>query len=291
MARWLLFAVLLLPSLVFAAWEDFEGISSWKVQATEDQRGCGGGSKTATHVFTIVHKKKTAQVADPVHGSVSGIFEGDVLYIPSRTIPDGAGSSKLSGFDAVFTCTTLHAKYRWDYRDKQMSCSGTTEWKGTQLGGKGCPGAPPPQQKDMITQIAERRSEEGKYEAILAKDPKNFWANWDMAELKKKQGNYKDYFTYLNKATSNDEVFAKTRTQLKDEAVRQLGLSEYPTPTSVPILRAAQDDLAGGGVVYNVNFPQPGEENKQKWYTMLWAAYVPDSSKILKDLAGIKEEP
>ena len=291
MKHWMfsLWVILFLIPSVFASWETHEGVTSWKVQVTDDLRACGESAKTKVYTFSITHNQKVARIADPVHGMASGTFEGDVLHVVSRTIPDGSGSSKLSAFDVIFTCTAIQAKYRWDYKDSQMSCSGTTEWRGTRYDGTACPGTITPQ-PDLAKEITEIRSEEDKLKAALAKDPKNFWANWDMAELKKNRGDYKEYFNYLNRATGNEQVFAETRQQLKDEARKQLGLSDYPSPTAVPLLRAVHDEVAQGGIVYNVEFPAPGETYTQRLKTMLWAAITPDSTKILKEIAGIKEE-
>ena len=204
-----LWVILFLIPSVFASWETHEGVTSWKVQVTDDLRACGESAKTKVYTFSITHNQKVARIADPVHGMASGTFEGDVLHVVSRTIPDGSGSSKLSAFDVIFTCTAIQAKYRWDYKDSQMSCSGTTEWRGTRSDGTACPGTITPQ-PDLAKEITEIRSEEDKLKAALAKDPKNFWANWDMAELKKNPA--KDVVL-----KSGDLVIVPEKNSLKDK--------------------------------------------------------------------------
>ena len=79
-----------------------------------------------------------------------------------------------------------------------------------------------------------------------------------MAELKKKQGNYNEYFSYFNKAASNENIFQDTREKLKKEEARRLRLSEFPTADKSPILRIEQGELDNWWrtPIYNVNVPK-----------------------------------
>lgn len=281
----------LVSQIAIASWDEFDGVTRWRVQVTEDESGCGGGQKTSEHMVPIVHHKQVAEIGDWGHGPASGTFRGSTLTLPTRTIPDGSGRSKLYDAELQFTpdCSIFNGAYRWDYADSQMRCSGATSLRGSRIDAKGCPQAQPPseealqarRQTALSDEIVERRSQENQYKDALSKNPKDFWANWDMAELKKKQGNYKDYFNYLNRAMDNEKVFAKTRAQLKDEARTQLGLAEYPNPASVPLLRDAEKELSNGGMVYDVKFPKPGPF-LERWQVMLWSAWVPDSSTIIQ---------
>ncbi|MBI4448622.1 hypothetical protein HY641_01155 [Candidatus Woesearchaeota archaeon] len=264
-----------------ASWEDHTGTTQWKVDITE--RGCGT-DETESYLFVINHKGPRAEIADPVHGRTTGTFEGDILKIPSRILPDGVGSSRLSPITVPFTCTIFTTEYRWDYKDQHVSCSGTTEWRGHRIDQGGCPQQPTTTQR---VDIKEHLTREDKARAILAKNPKDFWANWDMAHANKQRGDYKEYLTYLNKATSNEYIYPETRAKVQQEALKQLGLPQPPPPGTVPFLRVVTDEADAGGVIYNLNVPKPTPQHKQRWRTMLWAALTPKSDKILKDLAGL----
>jgi hypothetical protein len=94
---------------------------------------------------------------------------------------------------------------------------------------------------------------EAKYNAILDRDPKNFWANWDMAELKKAQGNYQEYFSYTNKALSNRDISRDTQQQVKKTVAGGLGLSEFPTTDNSYFIRRMSTDAAAIQSVYGID--------------------------------------
>jgi len=94
---------------------------------------------------------------------------------------------------------------------------------------------------------------EAKYTAILDKDPKNFWANWDMAELKKAQGNYQEYFSYTSKALSNRDISRDTQQQVKKTVAGGLGLSEFPTTDNSYFIRRMSTDAAAIQSVYGID--------------------------------------
>jgi hypothetical protein len=94
---------------------------------------------------------------------------------------------------------------------------------------------------------------EAKYTAILDRDPKNFWANWDLAELKKAQGNYQEYFSYTNKALSNKDISRDTQQQVKKTVAGGLGLSEFPTTDNSYFIRRMSTDAAAIQSVYGID--------------------------------------
>ncbi len=280
---------LLVSTVVSASFQSYSGVTRWKVDVVDDETGCGDSVNRDTRTVSIKHNYQVVSVSDLGHGPSSGTISRDVLSFPSRVISDGAGSSKLSAGEVIFSadCSSFSGGYTWNYKDSQMSCSGNTQMRGTRLDAVGCPGSGTP--NDIMTQISKIRDTEKKIQEVLSRDSKDFWANWDMAEARKREGDYKEYFTYLNKAIQNDNIFADTKKKLKDEAQRQLGLSSYPTAESVPILRTVQDEVKDGMVLYNVNFAKPKENNLARLRTMVWASLVPDSRGKLYELAGIKE--
>jgi len=73
---------------------------------------------------------------------------------------------------------------------------------------------------------------EGKYQAILDKDPANFYANMDMAELRKSQGRLDDYIRYVNAALSNTKVAESTAEAIRQDIMAKNNLQEWPTPAN-----------------------------------------------------------
>ncbi|VVB65554.1 Uncharacterised protein [Candidatus Gugararchaeum adminiculabundum] len=108
---------------------------------------------------------------------------------------------------------------------------------------------------------------EAKYKAILEKDPANFWANWDMAELKKTQGNYNDYITYFDSAASNKNVISDAGPVLKQKVAEDLGLSHFPTPESSPMMQRVRDEAKTrqNGQIYNVDVPSKAKADDEVW--------------------------
>ncbi len=293
-----LVALLLLPYLAAAfMWDEFEGTSQWRVTVTDDESGCGGGPETETLAVVIKHSLESADIGDLGHGAVRGAFSGNTLTIPGRTIPDAAGMSKLSTAVVSFTpdCMGFSSVYRWDYTDPYMMCSGTTTLRGARLDGTGCPA--PARPRITIAGVRadpDAASKESAYREILAKDPANFWANWDMAELKKKQGQYEQYFRYFDKAVGNENVMQQTRERLQETAAEKLGLPEYPSPGTSPLLRSAKDDIDGwgGGFIHNIEVPAKEAADKKKWYWKVVDLLVPESHIVINEIVGVPaEEP
>lgn len=103
---------------------------------------------------------------------------------------------------------------------------------------------------DLLRPQAEKLSEqqkavEAKYKAILDKDPANFWANWDMAQLKKAEGENRDYLKYIDSATSGSNIFEATREKVKAQALKDAGLTAEPSPAFSPALKHLSNELSG----------------------------------------------
>jgi len=293
--------VLILPLAVAAAtpawtFEQYTGVTQWFVTVTEDDRGCQGGIITNHVNIDITHNGQIADVGDWGHGAPRGTFEGNTLHILSRTVRDGSGSSTLSAFDLTFPpdCSSFTGTYRWDYSDAYQSCSGSTSLTGMRADDPGCPGAPQTSVAEMEQQIADARAEqeasrkESIYAEVLANDSTNFWANWDMAQLKKQQGDYGAFFRYFNGAVSNDNVFQDVRTKLRNEEAQKLHISTWPTANTCPLLRVETGEMNqwNGGLYYDVNIGADQAADKPRWYLKYWTLRVPNASEIVSRLVG-----
>ncbi len=283
------------PSWTF---DKYVGTTQWQVDLTEDETGCGATElKYESYGVTIQHNLQIADVSSWGHGGARGSFSGNVLSIPGRTIPDGAGESKLYAVDLAFTpdCLGFQGSYRWDYKDSNMQCSGTTTLKGKRSGSIECPGVQETQEqaRDIILKAREEFDtiqKEKMYQQILDKDPTNFWANWDLAELKKKQGNYNDFFKHFDKAVSNEKIFQDTREKLKEEAANRLRLSELPTKGKSPILRIETGELDNWDGKFLNKITVPKEPTKAKWYFKIWNLFKPNSYKLVNDAIGLPQD-
>ncbi|HLC47421.1 MAG TPA: hypothetical protein VJI75_06890 [Candidatus Nanoarchaeia archaeon] len=290
----LIFCFLLTQTIATVwSWENHVGVSQWSVKVIEDETGCGGSSKTESVAVTITHNREIADISDFAHGKMRGTFTGNTLSVPGRTIRDGSGNSRLAPFDMAFAqdCQSFSGEYSWDYSDSYSECSGSTKLRGTRLGSAYCPGTEEQQLSEIAAARAASADKEDRYKDILAKDPKNFWANWDMAELKKRQGKYDEYLDYVDKATSNEDIFQDTRAKLKKEAANRLHISDFPTKTSSPILRIEMDELNNwnGGFINKVNVPKEEASDKEKWYMKYWTIRIPESYEIINKIVGLPE--
>ncbi len=130
---------------------------------------------------------------------------------------------------------------------------------------------------------------EANYRNILNKDPDNFWANWDLAELEKSRGNHKAYFDYFDRAVTNERMESVSK-QLKKKAAEDLGLLEFPTIQGSPMVRKLSDDMAGrqGVSMYTVNVDVPKEPSKwEKFKMKVWTAIAPDTYNTINELVGV----
>ncbi len=289
--------LLLQVAVVHAAfvYENHVGTTQWKVEVKVDETGCGGGVETEDVPVTIKHDNTLADVGDFGHGPVRGTFNGNVLTIPGRTIPDGSGESQLYEAKIQFTsdCLGFSGSYRWNYEDSYQECSGTTSLRGTRNDGKECPAqAGVLSQREQIEAARKELddvSKEREYQEILDKDPQNFWANWDMAELRKKQGKAGESLKYVDAATSNKNILASTRAKLKQEELKRLNLATVPTPFTSPLLRESigEADRWAGGFQYDVSVPKDAAADKNKWRFLIWTINAPDSGNLVNRAMGL----
>jgi hypothetical protein len=130
------------------------------------------------------------------------------------------------------------------------------------------------QRDDEKNQVRALESKlENEYGAVIARDPNNFYANWDMAMLRKSQGNWDDYFRYMNTALSNKDVALGTKAEIENTIASSLGLPEFPTPQKSMLIHRMSDE---GSTVQSVN----GADTRQKtvdhtqWAQELYALYA-----------------
>jgi hypothetical protein len=96
------------------------------------------------------------------------------------------------------------------------------------------------QVKQANTQIADAREQlktlgpkvEDEYAAIFVKDPNNFDANWDMAQLKKGEGQIPAMVKYVNAALSDEKTAESKRNDLRQYVASQMKEADVPTPDS-----------------------------------------------------------
>jgi hypothetical protein len=283
--------ILLLASSVHAlfSWSTYQGTSEWDVQVSDDEGGCGGSVHTKIVEMTITHTMMIATMGDYEHGPLKGSFVGNVLTIPEKTVDDQGGKSTLYEHKVTFTpdCLGFTSEYDWRYVDKYQDCRGTTTLTGKKAGAQACPELPK-SMREMIddARAAEANQREQKFLDILANDPTNFWANWDMAALKKQQGDYKAYLDYTARAAGNSKIDEATATTLKDTAAKSVHLSSFPTADKSPILRIEGDELKNwnSGMLYNVRYTK---ETAPKFDVLKWIfrdMHVPSLHNAVDDL-------
>ncbi len=142
--------------------------------------------------------------------------------------------------------------------------------------------------KSKNEQLGKLQSKvEEEYQGILKKYPDNFLANMDVAELRKDQGDYKGYFDYFDKAAGNENVFEKTRQEIKRKAADDLGLFEFPTPQKSNTVRKLMYETNPwqGGMIYDVNVPENEAEGKS-WSDKLKGVFFPDYDEVLRENGG-----
>jgi hypothetical protein len=128
---------------------------------------------------------------------------------------------------------------------------------------------------------------EARYKAILDKDPNNFWANWDMAELRKKQGKYDEFFAYVDTAASNKNQFEGTKNvELETNIAHDLGLSKFPTVDNSRVVKTISDETGRwtGGMIYNVNVPA---KDKGTIDTLLYTVLSERAYNFVNRVAGL----
>jgi len=96
---------------------------------------------------------------------------------------------------------------------------------------------------DTATINAKEATIEGQYQAILDKDPANFYANMDMAELKKSQGKLDDYIRYVDAALANTKVAQSTADAIRNDIMAKNNLGEWPTPSNSYVIAMLGPDV------------------------------------------------
>ncbi|MGB7788243.1 hypothetical protein [Methanoregula sp.] len=128
---------------------------------------------------------------------------------------------------------------------------------------------------------------ENEYAAVLARDPGNFWANWDMALLKKSQGNWDEYSIDMNTALSNKDIAQSTKEEIENNVAGSLGLSEFPTPQNSMVIHRMSNE---GSTVQSVNGAniQQGTVDTTLWPQELYTLYA--NAKTVANY-GLKDLP
>jgi hypothetical protein len=250
----LIIAILLASSVSAFTWDSYTGTSEWNAKAYDDEKQCGGGTKTKDFFFTISHQKISASLSDFGHGATTGAFKRNTLTIPGTTIDDEGGKSDIYEAKIVFSddCKTFQGSYEWYYYSKYQTCFGTTTVKGTRVNNQGCPA------ETSTNTMLNEKDKEASLREILAKDPTNFWANYDMAELKKQQKNYPEYLRSLDKALENKNLNDRARQALRESAKKRLGLTTYPTKDTSLLLGSIidQTNRFQGGWMFELKAPE-----------------------------------
>ncbi len=336
-------------------WENYKGVSQWRVQVTDDETACGADAPFyETYSITMRHNMQSASADDFGHGPISGTFSGNNLRVEAKSFPDSGGTAYIPAVSIAFSpdCMSFDGSYVWNWDGPNgQQCSGPTRFHATRTDAQTCPGQlptttvqPPPvvqptteQLRAEITsaradldsvkslrkeakklqeqltdssywggnsekyedmradlkskneQLAKLQSKvDAEYQRILKDDPDNFWANWDMAELRKSQDNYMGYFDYFDRAAGNEKIFEKTRQALKNKAADDLGLIEFPTPDRSAMVRKLKNEGNAwqGGMIYNVNVPKDAATGKS-WSDKLKAVFFPEFDEVIEDNGGL----
>jgi len=122
-------------------WDRYTGTSHWSVDVTVDEGGCGGSTYTHKYSVSVTHNKISAVIGDFGHGNLPGTFAGNVFTGPSRSFPDGSGTTVagVARIDFTSDCSSFTGGYSWRYMDSYQDCTGTTSLSGTSTDPVGCP--------------------------------------------------------------------------------------------------------------------------------------------------------
>ncbi len=112
---------------------------------------------------------------------------------------------------------------------------------------------------------AQYEQSKATYEQILARDPTNYWANLDMSELERLQGNSHGFFNYFEHAATNKNVFEHTADVVEDQAATSMGLKEFPTPDKSKLVNKISSNLKSDEPI--------GQETPSKSLKDYWKAF------------------
>jgi hypothetical protein len=99
----------------------------------------------------------------------------------------------------------------------------------------------------QLAQVRTRISDKGpeiekEYSAVLVKDPNNFQANWDMAQLKKSEGQIEAGIGYANTAINNNVAGTAAEAMRRDFAEGN-DLTTYPDPRNSNVVATIANTL------------------------------------------------
>jgi hypothetical protein len=297
---------LLLSQTVFAqvapfefTWDQYTGTTHWGASVTVDEGGCGGDRYTHRYSVSVTHNLDSAVISDFGHGALSGTFFGNHFTSPSRSFPDGGGTTTTSSasFDFSSDCSSFTGGYTWHYVDSYQECDGTTSLIGTRTDATTCEALSNAAMQQLIVdagavlnevketqeqydskefdytqhlavdpnfmntnEYQQMKSDLGlmdrdlttktdvlsdQYESVLAKDPKNFWANWDYAALKATRGDYgsADKLYYEAVSTLDENARASVIADLQTSTQGRLSIVAKPTIETSPFIANIHEDV------------------------------------------------
>jgi len=142
-------------------------------------------------------------------------------------------------------------------------------------------------QKSLYKQLDPKV--ETQYDTILQADPGNFWANWDMAQLKKAQGQYDQYYAYIYTAAQNTHQFEGTEnTGLEQAVADSMGLEKFPTVQNSAVLREESNEVNPwkGGPINGQNLPADISNNPPTEHFTLVTLFSSKIYSIVNTLGG-----
>lgn len=145
------------------------------------------------------------------------------------------------------------------------------------------------QQDKREIEALEPRVEQ-QYKDILKADPDNFWANWGMGELRKTQGDATGYLNYLSKAVDdNQEMYERTRQELKKQAMEDMGLTKMPDAVSSPTVNRLVSETDGWttGSIGDIMVTKP--DNPSLWRIIFPTSISQRVTGLFDRAAGFKQ--
>ena len=114
------------------------------------------------------------------------------------------------------------------------------------------------QDKDKIKTMGSEI--ENGYQMVLVKDPNNFQANWDMAQLKKSEGQLAVGIGYAKTALNNN-VAGNEADAIKRDFAEGNNLDDYPSPGNSNFVATIGNNLPSASQnVYGTSLPQTSTE-------------------------------
>ncbi len=137
------------------------------------------------------------------------------------------------------------------------------------------------EKQDKINELEPKI--EAKYKAILDKDPNNFEANLDMAELKRSQGLPHEYYEYMDRALSSGRVTESMKEAVEKNIAKELGFSKFPKPQNSLLMKRLSNEGANWqGTIYGKDV-QEESADKSTWRFRLFTIFAPEN-KVVNDV-------